>query len=692
MRIATRLKVISAATTVGLVVLSSLLIWTFIGFKSAESDKVLADKILVNFFERSSFRDQYFLYREDRTRKQWDDNREESNRLLDQARLQFHNAEDQQTLARLHKHIDDSATLFHRIVDNTRAMQTADADKRPVYEELDRRLSSQLLLKAASIRDTATTLYEASSHRVDHAYQRLIIVAGAFAVSVALLTILTSISLGRLIRRRLIPLHDGAKIIASGDLAHRIEFETHDEFAELARSVNTMTARLQAFTHKLETEIAEREQAESALQKSSELLQSIVQNVPAGIFWKDRDSRYLGCNTQFAQEAGYSGPEQIIGKTDFDLVWAAQANAYRADDQATMESGISKLDYEEPHTIHNGITLWVRTSKVPLRDEHNRVIGVLGIYQDITERKHAEDALRESESRFRTMANNAPVMIWMAGLDKLCNWFNKVWLDFTGRSMEQELGNGWAEGVHPEDLQRCLDTYVNAFDARQEFTMEYRLRRHDGEYRWLSDHGIPRFDDHGTFLGYIGSCMDITERRAAEELAQHRAHYDPLTELPNRTLFSDRLQQALAIAKRDKAQLALMFVDLDRFKLINDELGHHVGDLLLKEVAKRMQGCVRESDTVARIGGDEFVVLLPVIETEHDARVVAEKIREAISRPFALAGNNLETSLSVGIAIYPQHGKDETQLVKNADIAMYLAKESGRNNVVAYQVRTTAEQ
>ncbi|HLP97395.1 MAG TPA: diguanylate cyclase [Sideroxyarcus sp.] len=692
MHITTRLKVISTATTVGLVVLSSLLFWTFTGFKAAERDKALADRILVNFFERASFRDQYFLYREERTRKQWDNNREEAERLLSQAAAQFHNAEDQQTLARLHEHIKESATVFHRIVDNTRAMQTAGSGKRPIYAELDRRLSSQLLMKGTSVQDAATTLYEASSHRVDHAYQRLFIVAGAFAVSVALLTILAAISLGRLIRRRLIPLHDGARIIARGDLAHRIEFDTHDEFAELARSINTMTDRLQAFTHKLETEIAERKHAESALQKSNELLQSVVQNVPAGIFWKDRDSRYLGCNTQFAQEAGYTGPEQIIGKRDFDLVWAAQADAYRADDKATMESGIAKLDYEEPHTIHNGKTLWVRTSKVPLRDENNQVIGVLGIYQDITERKQAEDALRESENRFRTMANNAPVLIWMAGLDKLCNWFNKVWLDFTGRSMEQEMGNGWAEGVHPEDMQRCLDTYVTAFDARQEFIMEYRLRRHDGAYRWLSDHGIPRFDDQGVFLGYIGSCVDITERRAAEEQAQHRAHYDPLTELPNRTLFSDRLQQALAIAKRDQTQLALMFVDLDRFKLINDELGHHVGDLLLKEVAKRMQGCVRESDTVARIGGDEFVMVLPSIESEHDARVVAEKIREAISRPFALAGNNLETSLSVGISVYPQHGRDETQLVKNADTAMYLAKQSGRNNVVVYQTGTAAVQ
>ena len=125
-------------------------------------------------------------------------------------------------------------------------------------------------------------------------------------------------------------------------------------------------------------------------------------------------------------------------------------------------------------------------------------------------------ALQESEARFRAVANTAPVLIWVAGTDKLCIFFNKSWLDFTGRTLEQELGNGWTEGVHPDDFAGCLKTYVEAFDARQPFTMEYRLRRHDGEYRWISDHGVPRYDAEQNFLGYIGSCVDLTERARAE--------------------------------------------------------------------------------------------------------------------------------------------------------------------------------
>jgi PAS domain S-box-containing protein len=144
-------------------------------------------------------------------------------------------------------------------------------------------------------------------------------------------------------------------------------------------------------------------------------------------------------------------------------------------------------------------------------------IPLLFLATVIEERRTGETVLRESESRFRIVADAAPVLIWMAGVDKLCTFFNKPWLEFTGRSVEQELGNGWAEGVHADDLQRCLETYTEAFDARKPFVMQYRLRRRDGEYRWVSDDGVPRYDTLGQFAGYIGSCVDITELLKKEE-------------------------------------------------------------------------------------------------------------------------------------------------------------------------------
>ena len=185
---------------------------------------------------------------------------------------------------------------------------------------------------------------------------------------------------------------------------------------------------------------------------------------------------------------------------------------------------------------------------------------VLGVTIDITERKHAEDVLRESEARFRNMADTAPVLVWMSGVDKLCTYFNRQWLDFTGRTLAQEVGNGWTEGVHPGDRERCLEAYATAFDARQAFDMEYRLRRADGEYRWLADRGVPRISPAGEFLGYIGSCIDITERQHAEERLrtsrdQLRALAAELTRAEQRErrrlaeFLHDGLQQILVAAR-----------------------------------------------------------------------------------------------------------------------------------------------
>jgi PAS domain S-box-containing protein len=229
----------------------------------------------------------------------------------------------------------------------------------------------------------------------------------------------------------------------------------------------------------------------------------------------DGEGRILEVNERALAFTGQPR-EDILGRYFPDTPWWEDA-AMREQLVVAMDSAPAgrASTFEATHTSPWGQTVHVLAHVMPILLDDTLRIAVIGV--DVTDRWLTQQALKESERRFRNLADHAPVLIWMSGLDKRCTYFNRVWLDFTGRSMEQEIGDGWADGVHPDDLRRCLDTYVAAFDARQEFTMEYRLRRYDGEYRWLSDHGVPRYSEHGAFLGYIGSCSDTTDRRHYEE-------------------------------------------------------------------------------------------------------------------------------------------------------------------------------
>ena len=225
-----------------------------------------------------------------------------------------------------------------------------------------------------------------------------------------------------------------------------------------------------------------------------------------------------------------------------------------------MNRGEAIEHHETVRLTKEGRRLVVSLSQSPIRDSAGKIVGISKIVRDITEQKHSEQSLRESEERFRRVANSAPVLIWMSGPDKLCTYFNETWLAFTGRSLQQELGNGWAEGVHPDDLAGCWKTYETEFDKRARFQMEYRLRRHDGEYRWIFDQGVPRFNSDGSFAGYIGSCTDITERKVAQEALSGMS----------RKLIEAHEQERAWIARElhdgINQEIALLAVNLDRLK------------------------------------------------------------------------------------------------------------------------------
>lgn len=444
----------------------------------------------------------------------------------------------------------------------------------------------------------------------------------------------------------------------------------------------------------LTAELRRRVETERALNERLQLQSTALDASANAIVITDTDAVIQWTNLAFNKLTGYEADE-AIGHHPNELVKSGKQDPpFYEQLWTTILAG--KPWHGELINRHKDGTLYNEEMTItPVSNEQGVITHFIAVKQDITRRKRAEETLRESENRFRTMADQAPVFIWIAGADKRCTWFNKVWLDFTGRTLMQEMGMGWAELVHPEDLQRCMATYVRAFDARQEFTLEYRMRRFDGAYRWLTLHGVPRYDDQGAFLGYIGSCIDITDRHQMEEQVQQLAYYDPLTKLPNRRLLSERLSQAMMASKRSGRYGALMFLDLDNFKPLNDTQGHAAGDLLLIEVAKRLKSCVREIDTVARIGGDEFVVMLSELEahkTESNlqAHTIAEKIRITLAEPYQLTVKHDEETdtpvmhrctASIGVVVFSNQEGSQEDILKWADAAMYQAKEGGRNQI-----------
>ena len=318
------------------------------------------------------------------------------------------------------------------------------------------------------------------------------------------------------------------------------------------------------------------------------------------------------------------------------------------DDREPVSHAIAKSmngdgEYESEYRarLPNGTTRWMVSRG---RVEFNRAgkpVLMRGVSLDITRRKETEEALRESEGRFRTLADTAPVLIWMSGPDKLCTFFNQGWLGFTGRTFEQELGNGWTQGVHEKDFEHCLEVYANSFDARREFTMEYRLRRQDGEYRWVLDTGVPRFAQDGMFLGYIGTCIDITERKQTElEIAQQRnelAHLSRVTMLGELSgSLAHELNQPLT-AILSNAQAAQRFLAHENADLDN------VRDILKDIVAedKRAGEIIRRLRLLLKKGEVQQQAL--------DANEVVQEVLKLVHSDLVNHGVAAHTELAPGL-------------------------------------------
>lgn len=427
------------------------------------------------------------------------------------------------------------------------------------------------------------------------------------------------------------------------------------------------------------TDITESKRKESELRK----LGRALEQSPAAVIITSTDGTIEYVNPKFEKVSGYSAREAIgqnprilksgdKSKSDYKAMWT------------TLLAG-----KEWRGVFHNkrkdGSIYWEAASISPLRDESGRITHFIAVKEDITAQKRAEDQLRMNATVFETTSEG----IMVTDADNLIKTVNPAFSRITGYEAEEVIGRSpdiLSSGRHTEAYYRQLWSAVN---QNGYWSGEIWNRRKDGSVypEWLSIAAIKGED--GVIKEYVAVFSDISKTKQDEEKIRYQANFDALTGLPNRSLLTDRLSQAILSANREKWKLALLFIDLDQFKVVNDTFGHVMGDELLQLVAERIRACVREADSVARFGGDEFVILMQDIVDLEAPALVASKVISEVTRPFPLYEREIFVGASIGITIYPDDAQSPDTLLRNADMAMYQAKEQGRNN---YQFFTASMQ
>jgi diguanylate cyclase (GGDEF)-like protein/PAS domain S-box-containing protein len=410
-------------------------------------------------------------------------------------------------------------------------------------------------------------------------------------------------------------------------------------------------------------------------------MRSVVENSSEIVTIVDPDGTLKYASSAFERVLGYDSEEAVGTMNVLDHVHPDDLpHVLEETEKALSEGGIAtnKAEYRFRHK--DGSWRWMESVGTYLLDDP-AVRGVVVISRDVTERKRAEETLRQAEQRYRTLVEQIPAVTYIDPVDDPDTSL------YTSPHIEQMLGYTpqewqteklWPKRLHPDDRERVL-----AADQRFEtgggepFREEYRLLARDGSVVWVREEAVLVRNEAGEPLYWQGVFYDLTERKALEERLHYQAFHDPLTDLPNRQLFMDRLGQALRRTRRRHKPIAVLFMDLDGFKVVNDSLGHEVGDILLTLVAQRLRRCLRPEDTLARFGGDEFAVLIEALDDPAQAVQVAERITEELRRPFIMEGRDLYVLASIGISLGDARTHDPDDLLREADTAMYRAKDEG---------------
>jgi diguanylate cyclase (GGDEF)-like protein/PAS domain S-box-containing protein len=406
-------------------------------------------------------------------------------------------------------------------------------------------------------------------------------------------------------------------------------------------------------------------------QTQEDLLRTLADNVPAMIaYYEPRNLRCVFANKLYAESNGWS-VDSIIGKTVREVIGEEAWRIIEPQVERVLKG--EKVEYVRPMVLPNGEQRVIEVSLIPHFDEDGQMLGAFVLITDITRHQLAERAIRDSEERMSKFAaaTNEGIFFHKNGI---LTDVNEALLAITGYTREEMIGHNTLEFVPPA-WQREVTDYMR---AEREDAYEAEVMHKKG-YN-IAVELVGKTLRLGDETYRLGALREITARKHAEARIQYLAHHDMLTGLPNRAYLIERLTTILALARRHGTLVAVMFIDLDNFKTVNDSLGHHSGDALLKEVAARIKEVLREADMVSRIGGDEFLAILADFATPEDAAKVADKLLQTISAPIALEGTQMCANASIGISVFPRDGDNADDLIRHADAAMYSVKERGRGH------------
>ncbi len=417
---------------------------------------------------------------------------------------------------------------------------------------------------------------------------------------------------------------------------------------------------------------------------ANELLQKVLDTIPMPIFWKDLDSNFLGCNQYFANEAGKSSPEQIIGKNDYDTPSSAQTEKYRADDAEIMKTGRAKINIEELHIYANGDQGWIRTSKVPLRDANGEVFGLLGVFEDITKKKQAEQELYYEKERLKITLLAIGDAVITTDQNMRITLINPVAEALTGWDAKDALGK-------EVDLVLTLENELTGMKGRNpieevllglntvEVENNYVIVSREGQKRAIEDSAAPILGEDGDIQGVVMVFRDVTEKKIKQDEVLYLSYHDSLTKLYNRRYIEEKMKQ---IEEQEHYPLSIILGDINGLKMVNDVLGHYEGDHFLIEASRILSESCRQTDIVARWGGDEFLILLPNTNAS-EAEMICERINKKCAE---LTSMSIKLSISLGYAVRKNDSEEISKTINTAEEVMYTQKmlnsRSYRNSIL----------